>query len=165
MTKKTPCTISNQMFSLKCDFSISYGIGWTYQPIWVSVSDLNQNSGFGHTLLGDEIIDLLKQKFLHIFLPQFCGQLIILDRLKAKVLLFLCQNLVERFPSLPPDSDVPGKRHNKFPPVPYVIIWTAQAHSGHFSSSQLMVGPKAFMELNLNLFFTSILNQKPKHCS
>ena len=34
-------------------FGIAYGIGPKYLPIWVSVlvSDLNQNSGFGHTLL------------------------------------------------------------------------------------------------------------------
>ena len=33
-----------------CGFGISYGIGQKYQKIWVSVLDLNQNSGFGHTL-------------------------------------------------------------------------------------------------------------------
>ena len=33
--------------------SLCYGIGGKYQPILVSVSvlDLNQNSGFGHTLV------------------------------------------------------------------------------------------------------------------
>jgi hypothetical protein len=52
MMKKIPCTIGNQIFSLKCGFSDGYGIGRKYWPIWVSVSvlDLNQNSGFGHTL-------------------------------------------------------------------------------------------------------------------
>ena len=29
---------------------IGYGIGRKYWPIWVLVSDLNQNSGFGRTL-------------------------------------------------------------------------------------------------------------------
>ena len=29
---------------------MGYGIGRNYQPIWVSVSDRNQNSGFGRTL-------------------------------------------------------------------------------------------------------------------
>ena len=37
-------------FPMKCGFIIGYSIGWKYQPIWVSVSDLNQNSGFGRTL-------------------------------------------------------------------------------------------------------------------
>ena len=35
---------------MKCGFGIGYGIGQKYQPIWVSVSDLKQNSGFGRTL-------------------------------------------------------------------------------------------------------------------
>ena len=34
---------------MKCGFSIGYGIGRKYWPIWVSVLDLNQNSGFGRT--------------------------------------------------------------------------------------------------------------------
>ena len=44
--------IGNQIFPLKCGFGIGYGIGRNYQPIWVSVSvsDRNQNSGFGRTL-------------------------------------------------------------------------------------------------------------------
>ena len=35
-----------------CGFGIRYGIGRMYRPIWVlvSVSDLNQNSGFDRTL-------------------------------------------------------------------------------------------------------------------
>ena len=38
---------------LKCGFGIGYGIGRKYRPIWVSVSvsDLDQNSGFGRTLI------------------------------------------------------------------------------------------------------------------
>ena len=52
--KKSPRTIGNQIFSLKCGFGIDYSIGREYRPIWVSVSvsvlDLNQNSGFGCTL-------------------------------------------------------------------------------------------------------------------
>ena len=36
-----------------CGFGIGYGIGRNYQPIRVSVSvsDRNQNSGFGHSLI------------------------------------------------------------------------------------------------------------------
>ena len=55
MIEKIPHTIGNQIFPLKCGFGIGFGIGYgigrKYQPIWVSVSelDLNQNSGFGHT--------------------------------------------------------------------------------------------------------------------
>ena len=41
MEKKVP---------LKCSFGIGYGIGRKYLPIWVLVSSLNQNSGFGRTL-------------------------------------------------------------------------------------------------------------------
>ena len=51
MMKKIPRTIGNQIFSLKCGFGIGYGIGRMYRPVWVSVSDLNQNSGFGRTLV------------------------------------------------------------------------------------------------------------------
>ena len=53
MIEKTPHTIGNLIFPLKCGFGIGYGIGRKYQPIWVSVSvsDGNQNSGFGRTLL------------------------------------------------------------------------------------------------------------------
>ena len=44
--------IGNWIFPLKFGFGIGYGIGRKYRPIWVSVlvSDLNKNSGFGHTL-------------------------------------------------------------------------------------------------------------------
>ena len=40
------------MCSRSSGFGIGYGIGQKYPPIWVlvSVSDLNQNSGFGRTL-------------------------------------------------------------------------------------------------------------------
>ena len=46
--EKIPHTIGNQIFSLKCGF----GVSQKYQPIQVSasISDLNQNSGFGRTL-------------------------------------------------------------------------------------------------------------------
>ena len=49
--EKIPPTIVNQIFPLKCGFGIGYGIGRKYQPIQVSVSDRNQNSGFGRSLL------------------------------------------------------------------------------------------------------------------
>ena len=49
MIEKILHTIVNQIFPLKCGFGIGYGIGQKYQPIWVSVSDRNQNSGFGRT--------------------------------------------------------------------------------------------------------------------
>ena len=45
-------------------FGIGYGIGRKYQPIWVSVVDLNQISGFGRSLL-TEILFL----FMSVFLP------------------------------------------------------------------------------------------------
>jgi hypothetical protein len=48
MIEKIPHTIVNYNFPLKCGFC--YGSGRKYQPISVSVR--NQNSGFGHTLLG-----------------------------------------------------------------------------------------------------------------
>ena len=51
MIEKIPHTIGNQIFPLKCGFGIGYGIGRKYQPIWVLVSDRNQNSGFGRTLV------------------------------------------------------------------------------------------------------------------
>ena len=56
MIEKIPHTIGNKIFPLKCGFAIGYdigyGIGWKYRPIWVSVSvsDLNQNSGFSRIL-------------------------------------------------------------------------------------------------------------------
>ena len=45
-----PHTIGKCIFCLKFGFGIGYGIGPKYRPIWVSVSDLNQNSGFDRTL-------------------------------------------------------------------------------------------------------------------
>ena len=36
--------------SVRPKFGIGYGIGQKYCPIWVSVSDLNQNSDFSRTL-------------------------------------------------------------------------------------------------------------------
>ena len=52
MSEKMPHTIDNYV-PLKCGFDISYGIGQKQWPIWVLVfvSDLNQNSGFGGTLV------------------------------------------------------------------------------------------------------------------
>ena len=52
MMETIPHTISNYILPLKCGFGIGYGIGRKYPPIWVSVSvsDLNQNCGFGRTL-------------------------------------------------------------------------------------------------------------------
>ena len=57
MIEKIPHTIGNQIFPLKSGFG--YGIGRKYRPIWVSVSvsDLNQNRGFGRTL---HCLDVLK---------------------------------------------------------------------------------------------------------
>ena len=61
MIEKIPHTIGNKIFPLKCGFGIGYGIGygigWKYCPIWVSVSvsDLNQNSGFSLTLEEDDM--------------------------------------------------------------------------------------------------------------
>ena len=45
--------ICNKILPLNYGFGIDYGIGQKYLPIWVSVSvsDLNQNSGFGRTLI------------------------------------------------------------------------------------------------------------------
>ena len=60
MEKNTSCyqqldSKSKINLDLKCGFSIGYGIGRKYQPILVSVSVLNQNSGFGRTLAQLEI--------------------------------------------------------------------------------------------------------------
>ena len=53
MMKTISDTIGNQILNLKCGFGISYGIARKYLPIWnlVSVSDRNQNIGFGRTPL------------------------------------------------------------------------------------------------------------------
>ena len=64
MMEKIPHAIGNQILPLKCSFGIGYGIGRKYLPIWVwvSVSDLNQNSGFGLTdqpLFGGNIQTLI----------------------------------------------------------------------------------------------------------
>ena len=58
MMEEIPHAISNQILPLKCGFGIGYGIGRKYNPIWVSVSvsDLNQNSGFGRTLICTESV-------------------------------------------------------------------------------------------------------------
>ena len=52
MIEKILHTIGNY-FPLKCGLGIGYGISRKCQPIWVSVSlsDRNQNSGLGHTLV------------------------------------------------------------------------------------------------------------------
>ena len=63
MMEKIPHTIGNYILSLKCSlgiglcigFCIGYSIGRKYRPIWVLVSDLNQNSGFGRTLFNIHI--------------------------------------------------------------------------------------------------------------
>ena len=49
---------------MNCGFGIGYGIDQKYLPIWVlvSVSDLNQNSGFSRTL----ILSQFKQKKINI---------------------------------------------------------------------------------------------------
>ena len=46
----------NYILSLKCGFSMGYGIGRKYWSIWVSVSVLylNQNCDFGRTLLSGD---------------------------------------------------------------------------------------------------------------
>ena len=53
MMEKIPHTIGNYILPLKCGFDIGYGISQKYRPIWVLVlvSDQNQNSGFGRTLM------------------------------------------------------------------------------------------------------------------
>jgi hypothetical protein len=51
MMETMPHTMSNYILPLKCGFGIGYGIGRKYPPILVSVSDLNQNCGFGRTLV------------------------------------------------------------------------------------------------------------------
>ena len=43
-------TIMVKFCETQCSFGIGYGIGRKYLPIWVSVLNLNQNSGFGRTL-------------------------------------------------------------------------------------------------------------------
>ena len=44
--------VGNWIFPLKSGYGIGYSIARKYRPIWVSVSvsDLNQNSGFRRTL-------------------------------------------------------------------------------------------------------------------
>ena len=58
--EKIPHAISNLILPLKCGFNIGYGIGRKYRPIWVSVSvsGLNQNSGFGRTLCASDVLFL-----------------------------------------------------------------------------------------------------------
>ena len=52
-TMKFNASDVNLIFPLKCGLGIGYGISRKCQPIWVSVlvSDPNQNSGLGHTLV------------------------------------------------------------------------------------------------------------------
>ena len=66
MMEKIPYSVGNYILPLKCNFGISYGIGQKYLPIWVSVSDLNQNSGFGRTLT-ELLRDALLKKVVNIF--------------------------------------------------------------------------------------------------
>ena len=48
-------------------FGINYGIGRKYLPIWVLVSDLNHNSGFGQSLVQVGLMeDILYYFFLKI---------------------------------------------------------------------------------------------------
>ena len=51
--------IPHAILPLNCSFGIGYGIGQKYLPIWVTVSGLNQNCGFGCTLL-EEATGVLK---------------------------------------------------------------------------------------------------------
>ena len=51
LMEKILYAIGNQILPLKWGLGIGYGIGLKYWSIWVSVSDLNQNSGFGRTLI------------------------------------------------------------------------------------------------------------------
>ena len=70
--------------------------------------------------------------------------------MKEKVFLFV-QKSGGAIAPLAPWVRRPWKTSQQVSPCsPYVIIWTAQAHSGHFSSSQLME-PKVFLKSNLNL--------------
>ena len=64
--EKIPHTIGNEILILKCGFVIGYSINQKYQPIWVSVlvSYLNQNCGFGRTLL------LARMNKLDLLTPQ-----------------------------------------------------------------------------------------------
>ena len=50
MMEKIPYSVGNYILPLKCNFGISYGIGQKYLPIWVSVSDLKQDSDFSSKL-------------------------------------------------------------------------------------------------------------------
>ena len=52
MMEKIPHTIDKYTFCWKYGFGIGYGTGQKYPPIWVavSVSNLDQNRGFGRTL-------------------------------------------------------------------------------------------------------------------
>jgi hypothetical protein len=54
MMEKIPHTIDKYTFCWKYGFGIGYGTGQKYPPIWVavSVSNLDQNRGFGRTLWG-----------------------------------------------------------------------------------------------------------------
>jgi hypothetical protein len=68
--------IGNWIFPLKFGFGIGYGIGRKYRPIWVSVLDLNQNSGFGPTLPVRDMFSRIPN--LRIFFPKnfiFCFKL------------------------------------------------------------------------------------------
>ena len=49
---------------MKCGFGIGYGIGRKYLPIWVlvSVSDLNQNSGFSRSLILSQFLSQKKKE-------------------------------------------------------------------------------------------------------
>jgi hypothetical protein len=63
--------ITQKIFPLKYSFGIGYSIGRKYQPMWVSVSDLHQNSGFGRTLPYSKSSQWIEIKFVSrfFFLP------------------------------------------------------------------------------------------------
>ena len=69
MMERNPNAIGNQILPLKCSFDIGYGISQKYLPIWVSVSDQNQNSGFSRTLytIKSEVVDWSTIQFLIIY--------------------------------------------------------------------------------------------------
>ena len=69
MMEKILDTIVTYILPLKYGFGIGYGIGQKYPPIWVSVSvsDLNQNSGFGPTLF--KPVRQTRQQILKAYCP------------------------------------------------------------------------------------------------
>ena len=74
--------IPHTTFHLKCGFGIGYGMGWKCRPIWisVSVSNLNQSSGFGRTLCNSHCKSqgLNSETVIYHFLLQFASRFHIL---------------------------------------------------------------------------------------